>query len=104
MNLLQVLGVDKDKLWFTVYKDDQETLDIWINDIGVPEKEFKKEIDNFWHMNIPGPCGPCSEIFIDRGEKYGEDGGPIGGGRSFYRIWNLVFMESIQDQPFQVIN
>jgi alanyl-tRNA synthetase len=100
------LGVDKDKLWFTVYKDDQEALDIWINDIGVPEERIQKgNEDNFWHMNIPGPCGPCSEIFIDRGEKYGEDGGPIGGGEDrFIEIWNLVFMESIQDQPFQVID
>ena len=56
-------------------------------------------------MNIPGPCGPCSEIFIDRGSKYGKDGGPIGGGEDrFIEIWNLVFMESIQDQPFQVID
>jgi len=55
-------------------------------------------------MNIPGPCGPCSEIFIDRGEEYGDDGGPIGGGEDrFIEIWNLVFMESIQDEPYNVI-
>ena len=104
--ITEELGVDKDKLWFTVYKDDQEALDIWINDIGVPAERIQKgNEDNFWHMNIPGPCGPCSEIFIDRGEKYGEDGGPIGGGEDrFIEIWNLVFMESIQDQPFQVID
>ena len=55
-------------------------------------------------MNIPGPCGPCSEIFIDRGEQYGDDGGPIGGGEDrFIEIWNLVFMESIQDEPYNVI-
>ena len=55
-------------------------------------------------MNIPGPCGPCSEIFIDRGSKYGADGGPIGGGEDrFVEIWNLVFMESIQDKPFEVV-
>ena len=55
-------------------------------------------------MNIPGPCGPCSEIFIDRGEKYGEEGGPIGGGQDRYvEIWNLVFMESIQEKPFEVV-
>ena len=104
--ITEELGVDKDKLWFTVYKDDQEALDIWKNDIGVPPERIQKgNEDNFWHMNIPGPCGPCSEIFIDRGEKYGEDGGPIGGGEDrFIEIWNLVFMESIQDQPFQVID
>ena len=55
-------------------------------------------------MNIPGPCGPCSEIFIDRGSKYGEDGGPIGGGEDrFIEIWNLVFMESVQDKPYEVV-
>ena len=56
-------------------------------------------------MNIPGPCGPCSEIFIDRGEEYGDDGGPIGGGEDrFIEIWNLVFMESIQEEPFNVVD
>ena len=104
--ITEVLKVDKDKLWFTVYKDDDEAYDIWKNVIGVPEKRIQRgNEDNFWHMNIPGPCGPCSEIFIDRGSKYGEDGGPIGGGEDrFIEIWNLVFMESIQDQPFQVID
>jgi len=103
--ITEELGVDKDKLWFTVYKDDQEALDIWLNEIGIPVERIQKgNEDNFWHMNIPGPCGPCSEIFIDRGEKYGNDGGPIGGGEDrFIEIWNLVFMESIQNQPFQVI-
>ena len=56
-------------------------------------------------MNIPGPCGPCSEIFIDRGPEYGEDGGPIGGGEDrFIEIWNLVFMQSIQDEPYNVVD
>ena len=93
-------------MWFTVYKDDDEAYNIWKNVIGVPEKRIQRgNEDNFWHMNIPGPCGPCSEIFIDRGSKYGKDGGPIGGGEDrFIEIWNLVFMESIQDQPFQVID
>ena len=104
--ITEVLKVDKDKLWFTVYKDDDEAYDIWKNVIGIPEKRIQRgNKDNFWHMNIPGPCGPCSEIFIDRGTKYGDDGGPIGGGEDrFIEIWNLVFMESIQDQPFQVID
>ena len=104
--ITEVLKVDKDKLWFTVYKDDDEAYNIWKNVIGVPEKRIQRgNEDNFWHMNIPGPCGPCSEIFIDRGSKYGKDGGPIGGGEDrFIEIWNLVFMESIQDQPFQVID
>ena len=104
--ITEELKVPSENLWFTVYKDDDEAYDIWKNVIGVPEKRIQRgNEDNFWHMNIPGPCGPCSEIFIDRGSKYGEDGGPIGGGEDrFIEIWNLVFMESIQDQPFQVID
>ena len=99
------LEVDKKDLWFTVYKDDNESYKIWKDVIGVPEERIQKgDKDNFWHMNIPGPCGPCSEIFIDRGSKYGEDGGPIGGGEDrFIEIWNLVFMESVQDKPYEVV-
>jgi len=103
--ITEILKVDKEKLWFTVYKSDDEAFNIWKNVIGVPEERIQRgDEDNFWHMNIPGPCGPCSEIFIDRGDKYGEDGGPIGGGEDrFIEIWNLVFMESIQDKPFEVV-
>jgi alanyl-tRNA synthetase len=99
------LEIPKEKLWFTVYKNDDESYNIWKNDIGIPEERIQRgDKDNFWHMNIPGPCGPCSEIFIDRGEKYGSKGGPIGGGEDRYiEIWNLVFMESIQDKPFEVV-
>jgi len=103
--ITEILKVDKDKLWFTVYKNDDEAFNIWKDVIGVPEDRIQRgDEDNFWHMNIPGPCGPCSEIFIDRGDKYGEDGGPIGGGEDrFIEIWNLVFMESIQENPFEVV-
>ena len=103
--ITEILKVDSEKLWFTVYKNDDEAFNIWKNVIGVPEERIQRgDADNFWHMNIPGPCGPCSEIFIDRGDKYGEDGGPIGGGEDrFIEIWNLVFMESIQDKPFKVV-
>ena len=99
------LKINSEDLWFTVYKDDDESFNIWKNVIGVPEEKIQRgDKDNFWQMNIPGPCGPCSEIFIDRGEQYGDDGGPIGGGEDrFIEIWNLVFMESIQDEPYNVI-
>ncbi len=99
------LGINPDDLWFTVYKDDEESFNIWKNVIGVPEERIQRgDKDNFWQMNIPGPCGPCSEIFIDRGPDYGEEGGPIGGGEDrFIEIWNLVFMESIQDEPYNVV-
>ena len=99
------LGINPDDLWFTVYKDDDESFNIWKDVIGVPEERIQRgDKDNFWQMNIPGPCGPCSEIFIDRGPDYGEEGGPIGGGEDrFIEIWNLVFMESIQDEPYNVV-
>ncbi len=99
------LGINPDDLWFTVYKDDEESFNIWKDVIGVPEERIQRgDKDNFWQMNIPGPCGPCSEIFIDRGPDYGEEGGPIGGGEDrFIEIWNLVFMESIQDEPYNVV-
>ena len=99
------LKINPDDLWFTVYKDDDEAFNIWKDVIGVPEEKIQRgDKDNFWQMNIPGPCGPCSEIFIDRGKEYGDDGGPIGGGEDrFIEIWNLVFMESIQDEPYNVI-
>ena len=99
------LGINPEDLWFTVYKDDDESFNIWKEVIGVPEERIQRgDKDNFWQMNIPGPCGPCSEIFIDRGPDYGEEGGPIGGGEDrFIEIWNLVFMESIQDEPYNVV-
>ena len=99
------LGINPDDLWFTVYKDDDESFNIWKDVIDVPEERIQRgDKDNFWQMNIPGPCGPCSEIFIDRGPDYGEEGGPIGGGEDrFIEIWNLVFMESIQDEPYNVV-
>ena len=99
------LEINPDDLWFTVYKDDDESFNIWKDVIGVPEERIQRgDKDNFWQMNIPGPCGPCSEIFIDRGPDYGEEGGPIGGGEDrFIEIWNLVFMESIQDEPYNVV-
>ena len=104
--ITEELKVPSDDLWFTVYKDDDESYNIWKDIVGVPEHKIQKgDKDNFWHMNIPGPCGPCSEIFIDRGPDYGQDGGPIGGGEDrFIEIWNLVFMQSIQDEPYNVVD
>ena len=103
--ITEELKVPSEDLWFTVYKDDDESYNIWKDVVGVPEHKIQKgDKDNFWHMNIPGPCGPCSEIFIDRGPDYGQEGGPIGGGEDrFIEIWNLVFMQSIQDEPYNVV-
>lgn len=91
------LGLPADKLWVTVYKDDQEAEDIWFNDIGIDQSRFSRlgEADNFWSMGDTGPCGPCSEIFFDHGEEVAGDppGGPNDDGDRYIEIWNLVFMQ-----------
>ena len=99
------LGLDPDRLWFTVYETDDEAEQIWIDSVGAqPERVQRGGRDNFWQMGVPGPCGPCSEIFWDKGEEFGPPGGPIGGGEERYlEIWNLVFMQNIQDEPYHVI-
>ncbi|WP_153505419.1 alanine--tRNA ligase [Cumulibacter manganitolerans] len=92
------LGFAERDLWVTVHTSDDEAADIWRREIGVaPERIQRLGKDNFWDMGVPGPCGPCSEIFIDRGAEYGPDGGPEHGGEErFIELWNLVFMESLR--------
>jgi alanyl-tRNA synthetase len=99
------LGLDPDRLWFTVHETDDEAAEIWIETVGVPPERVQRGgKDNFWQMGIPGPCGPSSEIFYDKGEEFGETGGPIGGAEDRYvEIWNLVFMQNIQDEPYHVV-
>ncbi|REK19352.1 MAG: alanine--tRNA ligase [Actinobacteria bacterium] len=99
------LGLDPDRLWYTVYEDDDEAAQIWIDGVGVPAERVQRGgKDNFWQMGVPGPCGPSSELFWDKGEEYGEGGGPIGGDEDrFVEIWNLVFMQNIQDEPYHVV-
>jgi alanyl-tRNA synthetase len=99
------LGLDPDRLWFTVHETDDEAAEIWVDAVEVsPDRVQRGGKDNFWQMGIPGPCGPSSEIFYDRGEEYGAPGGPIGGGEDRYvEIWNLVFMQNIQDEPYHVV-
>ncbi len=99
------LGLDPDRLWYTVHDTDDEAAQIWIDDVGVPADRVQKGgRDNFWEMGVAGPCGPASELFYDKGPEFGEDGGPIGGGEErFVEIWNLVFMQNIQDVPYHVI-
>lgn len=91
-------GFPEEKLWVTVYKDDDEAADIWHNQIGVPKDRIQRRgmADNFWSMGVPGPCGPCSEIYFDRGPAYGKDGGPIADEDRYLEIWNLVFMQNIR--------
>jgi alanyl-tRNA synthetase len=89
-------GFPEDKLWVTVYLDDDEAADIWHKRIGVPKERIQRRdmADNFWSMGVPGPCGPCSEIYYDRGPAYGAEGGPIADENRYLEIWNLVFMQN----------
>jgi alanyl-tRNA synthetase len=89
-------GFPEDKLWVTVYLTDDEAADIWHKKIGIPKERIQRRdmADNFWSMGVPGPCGPCSEIYFDRGPAYGKDGGPIADENRYLEIWNLVFMQN----------
>ncbi len=89
-------GIDPQKLWPTVYLDDDEALAIWRDEIGVPAERIQRRgmADNYWSMGVPGPCGPCSEIFYDRGPAYGVEGGPEVDEDRYIEIWNLVFMQN----------
>ena len=100
--LTEVLKLDKDKLWITVYKDDDEAEEIWKNKIGIDPNRIARlgDEDNFWSMGDTGPCGPCSEIFYDHGDHI--EGTPPGAdgdeGDRFIEIWNLVFMQFNRDE------
>lgn len=89
-------GFPEEKLWVTVYLDDDEAEEIWHKKIGIPRERIQRRdmADNFWSMGVPGPCGPCSEIYFDRGPAYGQDGGPIADENRYLEIWNLVFMQN----------
>jgi len=96
--LVNGYGLSEDKLWVSIYLDDEEAHEIWHKNIGVPEEKILRfgEADNFWAMGDTGPCGPCSEIHMDRGEKYGCDRPDCGVGCEcdrYIEIWNLVFMQ-----------
>jgi len=88
-------GFPEDKLWVTVYLDDDESVDIWHNTVGVPMERIQRRdmADNYWSMGVPGPCGPCSEIYYDRGPEHGREGGPIADETRYLEVWNLVFMQ-----------
>ncbi|MCU1655583.1 MAG: alanyl-tRNA synthetase [Pseudonocardiales bacterium] len=89
-------GLDGDRIWATVYLDDDEAIDIWHKSIGLPiERIVRRGMDdNFWSMGIPGPCGPCSELYYDRGPDYGRAGGPEVDEDRYMEYWNLVFMQN----------
>jgi len=88
-------GIDPGVIWATVYQDDDEALRLWKKVAGLPEERIQRrgKDDNYWDAGAPGPAGPCSEIYVDRGPQYGADGGPIADEDRFLEIWNLVFMQ-----------
>ena len=93
-------GFAEEKLWVTVYQDDDEGAQIWEKQVGVPKNRIQRRgmADNFWSMGVPGPCGPCSEIYFDRGSAYGKEGGPVADEDRYLEIWNLVFMQNIRGE------
>jgi alanyl-tRNA synthetase len=89
-------GIDPDKLWATVYRTDDEAIELWKK--YLPESRIQRRggKDNYWDMGVPGPGGPCSEIYVDRGPEHGSDGGPEADEDRYLEIWNLVFMQDIR--------
>jgi len=99
--LTVTLKIPQEKLWVTVYSEDDEAADIWLNEVGIVSSRLVRvaTTDNFWQMGDTGPCGPCSEIFYDHGPEFsgGAPGTPEGGGDRYIEIWNLVFMQYNRD-------
>ncbi|GAB3445329.1 alanine--tRNA ligase [Phycicoccus ginsengisoli] len=89
-------GIEPDRLWATVFEDDDEAADLWAELTDIPRERIVRRglADNYWHMGVPGPGGPCSEIYVDRGPEYGPEGGPAVDEDRFMEVWNLVFMQS----------
>jgi len=105
--LTEELNLPKEKLWVSIFEDDDEAEDIWVNEIGFPKEKISRcgAKDNFWQMGDTGPCGPCSEIFYDHGEHIsgGPPGTPEEDGDRFIEIWNLVFMQFNRQQDGTLI-
>jgi alanyl-tRNA synthetase len=111
--LTDTCGIDPERLWITVHDSDDEAAEIWRDTVGLPPERIQRMgEDNFWEMGETGPCGPCSEIYFDAGEAYGEAGGPaLGAPERFREVWNLVFMQydrqpdgSLADLPMRIID
>ena len=96
----QVLELPAERLWVTVHDSDDEAEAIWRDEVGVPAERIQRlDKDNYWRMADTGPCGPCSEIFWDKGPEFGDGGGPAHGEEErFIEIWNLVFMQFDQQE------
>lgn len=100
--LTQIIKIPAERLWVTVYKDDEETADIWLKEMKIDPQRFSRcgDKDNFWSMGDTGPCGPCTEIFYDHGPDVagGPPGSPDEDGDRYIEIWNLVFMQFNRDK------
>jgi alanyl-tRNA synthetase len=92
-------GFDPDTIWVTVFRDDDEAAQLWKQVAGLSDERIQRRDvkDNYWHTGQPGPAGPCSEIYVDRGPEHGPDGGPVVDEDRFLEIWNLVFMQEAID-------
>ncbi len=89
-------GIDPDRLWATVYRNDDEAFALWRRLLPEDRIQRRGGKDNYWDMGVPGPGGPCSEIYFDRGPEHGRDGGPVADEDRYLEIWNLVFMQDIR--------
>src|SRR5687767_15461914 len=104
-------GIDHELLWVTVFEDDAEAVEAWVDGVGLdPARIVRRgmvdaegELANYWHTHAAGPGGPCSEIFVDRGSSYGPDGGPDVDEERFMEIWNLVFIQEQIDHDGTVL-
>jgi len=104
-------GIDQDLLWVTVYEDDAEATELWVDAVGIaPERIVRRgrldetgQLANYWHTHAAGPGGPCSEIFVDRGPAYGPEGGPDVDEDRFMEIWNLVFIQDQVDADLRTV-
>jgi alanyl-tRNA synthetase len=99
-----VYGIEPDRIWVTVYESDDEAVAIW-QDIGIPADRIVRrgKEDNYWWTHAAGPAGPCSEIYVDRGPKYGAEGGPAVDEERFLEIWNHVFMQEEVDDHCRLV-
>ncbi|HEY6678703.1 MAG TPA: alanine--tRNA ligase [Actinomycetota bacterium] len=100
----EVYGIEPDRIWVTAYESDDEAVGIW-RDIGIPADRIVRrgKEDNYWWTHAAGPAGPCSEIYVDRGPKYGAEGGPAVDEERFIEIWNHVFMQEEVDDRCQLV-
>jgi alanyl-tRNA synthetase len=98
-------GFDPERIWATVYEDDDEAEQLWLEESGIPAERIVRrgKKDNFWSTGGAGPCGPCSELYYDRGPEHGADGGPEADENRYLEFWNLVFMQFEQDAQGQIV-